>query len=235
MSSSSDPYPPQERDLEITRGCLKILMGSESRVQVFTKSDLVCRDADLLSVIPSMVSITITATKDDLSRRLEPRAPMPERRLRAVSYLRKRGIPVSVRIDPVIPGINGSEIEDLVRLACEAGAQHITSSTYKARPDNWKRMISAFPEHAEGLANIFKGGSILAGSRYMPAEIRRSLMQRVERAAAKNGVTFGSCREGITAQKGVLCDGSHLIVGGDSKVNKTQKYIKFPNNTSKIH
>jgi DNA repair photolyase len=211
MSSSSDPYPHQEGDLYITRGCLKILKSSGLWVQVITKSDLVCRDADLLSEMKSMVSITITTVKDDLARTLEPGAPLPERRLEALRLLHQKGVPVSARIDPIIPGINDSEIEDLVLLACEAGAQHITSSTYKARPDNWKRILSAFPLQAEDLRAIFEKGCRVGGSQYMPSEIRGALMLKVERAALKNGVTFASCREGCTAQRGVLCDGAHLI------------------------
>jgi DNA repair photolyase len=212
MSSSSDPYPHQDGDLQITRGCLKILKSSGLLVQVITKSDLVCRDADLLSEMESMVSITITTAKDDLARTLEPGAPLPERRLEALRLLHQKGVPVSARIDPIIPGINDLEIEDLVLLACEAGAQHITSSTYKARPDNWRRILSAFPSQSDGLRAIFEKGCRRGESQYMPDEIRASLMHKVERAAIKNGVTFASCREGGTAQSGVLCDGSHLII-----------------------
>jgi DNA repair photolyase len=212
MSGSSDPYPHQERDLQITRDCLKVLKSSGLGVQVLTKSDLVCRDADLLREMKSVVSITITTVKDDLSRTLEPGAPLPARRLEALRLLHQKGVPVSTRIDPIIPGINDSEIEDLVFLACEAGAQHITSSTYKARPDNWRRILSAFPLQAEGLRAIFEKGCRMGGSQYMPSEIRESLMLDVERAALKNGVTFASCREGKAAQREVLCDGSHLMI-----------------------
>lgn len=213
MSGSCDPYPYQEKDLLITRGCLKILKGGGMAVQVFTKSDLVCRDADLLSEMKSVVSVTITTARDDLSRKLEPGAPLPDRRLEAIRFLHRKGIPVSARIDPIIPGINDCEIETLAFLACEAGAQHITSSTYKARPDNWRRILSAFPLQAENLKAIFEKGSRVGGSSYMPGEIRESLMRKVESAALENGVTFASCREGKKAQSGVLCDGSHLLIG----------------------
>lgn len=213
MSSSSDPYPHMEEDLRITRGCLEILKSRGMRVQVVTKSDLVCRDADLLSKMGSAVGITITAIKDDIARMLEPGAPTTQRRLEAIRLLRRKGVPVFARIDPVIPGINDSEIEDLVNATCEAGAQHITSSTYKARPDSWKRICSAFPLQAESLKAIFDKGSRVGGSRYMQREIRESLMLKVEKAALKNGVTFASCREGLAIKRGMLCDGSHLMVG----------------------
>jgi DNA repair photolyase len=94
MSGSSDPYPHQERDLQITRGCLKVLKSSGLGVQVLTKSDLVCRDADLLREMKSVVSITITTVKDDLSR-TRPGA-LPARM--TLRLLRKKGVPVSARI-----------------------------------------------------------------------------------------------------------------------------------------
>lgn len=211
MSSSSDPYPNMERDLQITRGCLEILKSRGLKVQVVTKSDLVCRDADLLREMESSVSITITTIMEDLARILEPGAPSAKRRLEAIRILRQKGVPVFARIDPIIPGINDSEIEDLVFAVCEAGAQHITSSTYKARPDNWRRICSAFPSQAKSLKAIFEKGCRVGGSRYMPMMIRESLMLKVEMAALKNGVTFASCREGLATQSGVLCDGSHLM------------------------
>lgn len=211
MSSSSDPYPYLERDLQITRSCLEILKSRGLRVQVVTKSDLVCRDADLLREMNSAVGITITTIRDDLAQMLEPGAPSAKRRLEAIRLLRHVDVPVFARIDPIIPGINDSEIEDLVSAVCEAGAQHITSSTYKARPDNWKRISSAFPSQAESLKAMFQKGNRMGGSQYMPAEIRESLMLKVKTAALNNGVTFAPCRECLAAQSGVLCDGSHLI------------------------
>ncbi len=213
MSSSSDPYPHMEEDLWITRGCLEILKSRGLRVLVATKSDLVCRDADLLSEMDSAVGITITTIEEDIARVLEPGAPPTNRRLEAIRILRHKGVSVFARIDPIIPGINDSEIEDLVNAACEAGALHITSSTYKARSDSWKRICSAFPSQAESLKAIFDKGSRVGGSLYMPGEIRESLMLKVEKAALKNGVTFASCREGLATKRDVLCDGSHLIGG----------------------
>jgi DNA repair photolyase len=179
-------------------------------VQVVTKSDLVCRDADLLSEMDSAVSITITTIRDDLTRMLEPEAPPTKRRLEAIRILRRKGVPVFARIDPIIPGINDSEIEDLVFAVCEAGAQH---NFLHCRPlDSWKRICSA-PSQAESLKAIFDKGNRVGGSRYMQREIRESLMLKVEKAALKNGVTFASCREGLAIQRGVLCDGSHLMGG----------------------
>lgn len=211
MSSSSDPYPPMEKDLRLTRGCLEVLKAGGMSLQVMTKSNAVCDDADLLGVMRSAVSITITTLNESLARRLEPGAPAPHQRLDAIRRLQYCGVPVSARIDPIIPGINDSELGDVISAVCNAGARHITSSTYKARPDSLKRLCSAFPEEGEGLRVLLEMGEPIGGSHYLPKEIRRRIMFEAERAATIEGVTFAACREGLPNRPGISCDGSHLI------------------------
>lgn len=211
MSNSSDPYPPLEKELLMSRGCLQILKDRGIPVQVVTKSDLVTRDLDLLECMDATVAITITTLRPSLSRLLEQGAPPPESRLEAIRRSRSRGIPVSARIDPLIPGLNDSEIEDLVSAVCRAGAEHITSSTYKARPDSLKRICSAFPDVGDSLKALLQKGSRSGKSQYLPLELRRGLMQKVEKNALEEGATFSACREGSAPKAGVHCDGSHLL------------------------
>lgn len=210
IANSSDPYPPMERDMHLTRECIKILKDSRLRLQLVTKSDIVTRDIDLLRAMPCVVSITLTTLSDKLSKRLEPGAPQPENRLQAIRLLHSSGVPVTARLDPMIPGINDSEIEDLVSAVCRAGALHITSSTYKARPDSWKRLKEAFPEESEDLNTMFEKGGWVSGCRYLPYEVRFELMQKAKVAAAESRATFSTCREGFSSEIGVCCDGSHL-------------------------
>jgi DNA repair photolyase len=178
---------------------------------VVTKSHLVARDADILSGMNACVAITITSLSESLSSRLEPGAPSPARRLDALARLSTKGIALSARIDPIIPGINDGEIEQLAAAVSRAGARHITSSTLKARPVIMKRIIEAFPQEGAALAGLFARGSQVAGSRYLPKEIRCDLMLRIRECARHEGVTFSTCREGWTKVPGISCDGSHLL------------------------
>ena len=212
MSNSSDPYPFLERDLLLSRGCLQVLKERGLRVQVVTKSDMVARDVDLLAEMDAAVAITITTGKDSVSRRLEPGAPPPAKRLETVRRLTGHGIPVSVRIDPIIPGINDGEIEDLVLAASSAGACHITTSTYKARPNSLKAICSAFPESKGCLDEMFRRGDRRAGCSYLPEDARMRFIQEVERITLRLGLTFAACREGVRPVAGVQCDGSHIIM-----------------------
>lgn len=211
IANSSDPYPPAEKSLGLTRGCLEILGERGVRVQVVTKSDLVCRDSDLLADMRATVSVTITTLQDDISRILEPGAPLPQRRLQTIEHMRRLKIPVSARIDPVIPGINESELEDLVIAACSFGAQHIISSSYKARPESLRRLATLFPSQTLRLKALFKEGSRVGRSIYLSFEEREKLMWKVEEAARRRGITFSTCREGMLSKEGPSCDGSHLI------------------------
>jgi DNA repair photolyase len=91
-----------------------------------TKSALIERDIDLLSVLARdelvNVFVSITTLDAQLKRTLEPRAPSPAARLRAVRTLRDAGVPVGVLVAPIIPGLTDHEIPGILSAAASAGA-----------------------------------------------------------------------------------------------------------------
>lgn len=211
MSSSSDPYPTVEAELGLTRQCLKIVGLSSCRLQVFTKSDIVARDADLLSQIPCTVAVTITTGEDQLAAIIEPKAPAPSKRLKAIETLTEHGIPVIVRVDPIIPTLNDNPVT-LIRALAELGVKHITSSTYKVKADNWMRLTQALPETAEKLRPLYYAqGETQAGNRLLPMEVRVKLMKNIRSLAQAHGMQFGACREGLPELNTAQCDGSWLL------------------------
>lgn len=123
---NTDAYQPIERDLRITRSVLEVLHDARVPFGLITKSSLIERDLDLLVPLAerqlTRASITITTLDHALSRKLEPRAASPARRLRTVRTLADAGVPVSVNVSPVIPFITDGEMEHIVEAAAEAGA-----------------------------------------------------------------------------------------------------------------
>jgi len=211
MSNSSDPYPVLEAETGLTRKCLEILSEQSCRIQIITKSNLVVRDVDLLKKTPSMVALSITTDDDEVSRVIEPNAPLSSERLKAVETLVKHGIPVAVRMDPMIPFLNDN-CENLVKTLASLGVAHITSSTYKVKPDNWLRFSRALPRVAEKLKPFyFERGEKIGRYVYLPRDLRFDLMKRVGDLAAKYGVKFGVCREGFSYLNTATCDGSWLL------------------------
>ena len=126
LGVNTDAYQPIERDLRITRGVIEVLSETRSTFGLITKSSLIERDLDLLAPLArdglTRASITITTLDHDLSRKLEPRAASPTRRLRTVRTLVDAGVPVSVNVSPVIPFITDDEMETIVAAAADAGA-----------------------------------------------------------------------------------------------------------------
>jgi DNA repair photolyase len=127
LGANTDPYQPIERELKVTRGILEILLRYRHPVTIVTKSHTVVRDLDLLSDMSKYnlcrVMISITTLDDRLKRSLEPRAPSPAARLKAVSALSEAGVPAGVLASPMIPAVNDHELEQILGAAAAAGAQ----------------------------------------------------------------------------------------------------------------
>jgi len=211
ISNSSDPYPNLDRTLGLTRRCLEILAEQKCRLQIITKSNLVARDIDILEGVPCVVSVTLLTLDDSLSRKLEPGAPVSSRRIKALEALAESGIPVTVRLDPIIPYIN-DDITGLVKTVADLGVRHITSSTYKVKPDNWKRFSAAFPYVAKKLKPLyFMQGERVGRSIYLPRSLRLTLMKKAKQLTEKHGLKFGCCREGFSLNS-AICDGSWLTL-----------------------
>jgi len=219
VANSSDPYPCLEAKTGLTRRCLEILSKHDCEIQIVTKSNLVVRDADLLKKVPSMVTLTITTDKADVSKILEPHAPSPSERMKAAEILIEKDIPVSIRIDPVIPFVNDNP-ETLIERLASIGVKHITSSTYKLKPDNWQRFNMVMPETAKKLEPLyFEKGERIGRTTYLPKKLRLKLMKRAGLLAKKYSIKFGTCREGLSHLNTATCDGSWLI-------NKSQGHDK---------
>ncbi len=127
LGTNTDPYQPIERSHGITRQILEVLSDCRHPVGIVTKSALIARDADILGPMAEQrlarAYISITTLDRDLARRMEPRAPTPAKRLKAIEALSRAGVPVGVMFAPIIPGLNDHEMEDVLAAARDAGAR----------------------------------------------------------------------------------------------------------------
>jgi DNA repair photolyase len=131
VSGVTDPYQPIERKLELTRRCLEVFQEFRNPVAIITKNRLVARDVDILADLAhdgaAQVAVSVTTLNPDLARILEPRTSLPKQRLDTIRELSEAGVPVAVMMAPMIPGLNDSEIPDVLGAASEAGA---TAASY---------------------------------------------------------------------------------------------------------
>ena len=126
IGTNTDPYQPLEGRYDVTRSCLKVLDRFNHPVAIVTKGMLIERDLDILSGMADRglvrVGISLTTLDPVLSRRMEPRAPSPKRRLLTIARLAEAGVPVRVMTSPVVPGLTDHEIEALLKAGQGAGA-----------------------------------------------------------------------------------------------------------------
>ena len=201
IGTATDPYQPAERRYRVTRGVLEAIADHPGMpVSIITKSPLVTRDVDVLARIAARAEVTVHVsliTLDrDLARCLEPRAPTPEARLRAVARLARGGIDVGVNVMPVLPGItDGADAMDsLVRAVARAGASHIAACALRLRGTARRRYLpfieAEFPHLAERYRASYAAGYNV-GERY-----RDGLRRHFARLCAKYGIRNGFYNDG---------------------------------------
>ncbi len=126
LGTVTDGYQPVERELKITRAAIEVMARCHQPLAIVTKGSGVERDIDLLAPMAARnlasVYMTITSLDGVLTRKLEPRAAAPYRRLRTIRALAEAGIPVGVSVAPQIPFIN-DDMEQVLEAAFEAGAR----------------------------------------------------------------------------------------------------------------
>ncbi|MGY8903593.1 MAG: PA0069 family radical SAM protein [Burkholderiales bacterium] len=126
IGNVTDCYQPLERELLLTRQVIELLCEAQHPFGLVTKSSGVERDMDLIAPAAhhkrAVVYITITTLDSALSRKLEPRAASPQRRLRTIKTLADAGIAVGVSVAPQIPFLN-TDMEQVLAAAHAAGAR----------------------------------------------------------------------------------------------------------------
>ena len=123
-----------EKKYELTKKSLEVIKELRFPLFLLTKSNLVLRDAEIISEINKQnyacVAFTITTTDDNLAKIIEPHAPLPSERLKAMSILAMLGIKTGIVIMPTLPYITDTEenIVDIVRQAKQHDASFVFPS-----------------------------------------------------------------------------------------------------------
>jgi DNA repair photolyase len=180
LGTSTDPYQPAERKFGITRAIMEEFARHEGlSLGMVTKSDLVLRDLDLLRAISARnrlsIHITVTTTKTELARILEPRAPRPDLRLSAVKKLVEAGIHAGINCAPVLPGITDSpaDLESVVRAAAAAKARSVAAHPLFLKPCSEKVFMPFLEENFPHLVQSYKVR--YANRAFLPAQYSRRI------------------------------------------------------------
>lgn len=159
MSFLTDCYTPAEAKHRLTRQCLQLLLEAGHKVRLQTRSVLVERDFDILSVYKSQVLLgtSLPHLDDKLARCLEPRAAAPTRRLQMLEKAAALGIPVYAAVAPFMPFHDRTTLEQVISAVVPLRPREVFCEVLNPKGDNIAMMREAlageFPEHAARLAS----------------------------------------------------------------------------------
>lgn len=176
LSGNTDCYQPAERRYEITRQLLEVFWRYRHPVGIISKNALVQRDLDVLEKLNAdqlvHVTISVTTLDEEIRSKMEPRTATVRKRLETIKNLSSAGIPVTVMMAPIIPGLTSHEIFDVLEAVKNAGAlnAHYTMVRLNGQIGeifrNW--ILQVFPDKASKVLNHISGahGGTLNDSRY---------------------------------------------------------------------
>ena len=157
--SMCDPYMHCEKELELTRQCLRIIHRYGFGAAIQTKSDLVLRDLDLLASINErskcVVQITLTTFDEELCRIIEPNVCTTHRRVQVLKEMQKAGIPTVVWLSPILPFINDTKenLRGILEACVNAGVKGIICFGFGTtlREGDREYFYQALDKHFPGL------------------------------------------------------------------------------------
>ena len=199
IGTATDPYQPAERRFHRTREALEVFAEQSGlALSITTKSDLVARDIPLLRRIAERnsisVNVTITTLDASLARILEPRAPRPELRLRAVQALADAGIPVGVFPNPIMPLITDQEdrLDRLAKTARDHGATYFGGGVLFLMPSSRKVFFPFVAEHFPQLLRRYQDK--FEKEAYLKGPYREVIRERIAAIRDRYGLGSGPPR-----------------------------------------
>jgi DNA repair photolyase len=126
FSGVTDCYQPAEARLKLTRACLEACRDHANPVSIITKSSLIVRDLDVLTDLNDAAGagavLSVPILDAEVARLIEPFAPPPDIRFKALEKLSRAGLSTGISLGPVIPGLTDSDIPALLARARDCGA-----------------------------------------------------------------------------------------------------------------
>jgi DNA repair photolyase len=200
LGTNTDPYQWVEARYRLMPGIWHALLEHRTPCSVLTKSPLVLRDLPLLAELAAeglfSAALSVPTLDERAWRATEPHTPHPAARLEAVRELTRAGIPTSVLVAPLMPGINDDprSVREIVERARAAGARNVTPVALHLRDGVRQVFMDWLEESRPELAGDY--AALYGRGAYLAAGERRRLhaLVRPESPGRPSGARFGRPR-----------------------------------------
>lgn len=154
LCTLTDAWSPEAQEHNLGRRCLEAILAEPGwTVRILTKNAAVLKDFDLIERYRDRVlvgvSITASADRGDVMSAVEPYASPIAERIAVMTKAHTRGLRTYAMLCPVLPGIADSpeQIDQLVRLAVEFGAEELFAEPVNARGPGLRLTQEALESH----------------------------------------------------------------------------------------
>jgi DNA repair photolyase len=212
----SDPFQPAERKWRVTRQYLKAMARRNYPVVISTKGALVCDPeyTDLLRDIGHVVvQFSFSTLVDDRAIQIEPNSTPPSEMLKCMEHLSSRGVTVTCRWQPYIPGFSETP-ERFVSHIAATGARHLAFEHLKIPLELESSVLArrngSVLQLTKTAYNL--GGAIRDGREYiLPSMQKIGMCLAVRKLTRDSGMSFGAADNEFLA----LSDGEACCSGVD--------------------
>ncbi len=150
FSTASDPFQAIDEVLDVTYRVMKLLLEAGVGISFLTKGVPPEEFLELFKKYPERLRarVGVVSLKEQYWKVFEPHTPAPEQRLSFARILKKTGIDVSIRIDPLVPSVTDSQkdIHTLLGAIKLSGIEEVALSCLVMRPAIEEFFRESLPE-----------------------------------------------------------------------------------------
>lgn len=149
-----DAWAPEAQALNLGRRCLEAILAEPGwNVRILTKNAAVAKDFDVIEKYKDRVlvglSLTGTPDQEEVLKAIEPYTSPIRERMAVLREAHTHGLRTYGMLCPILPAIadDSRQIDELVRFACECGAEEIFAKAVNPRGRGLLLMQKALAEH----------------------------------------------------------------------------------------
>ena len=179
MGTNTDPYQRAEGKYHLTRGVIGVLSEFRNPFSILTKSTLILRDLDLLVEAGGRTDVTtafsIGTLDEEVWKLTEPGTPHPRQRIAAVRKLVDAGIPCSVLVAPILPGLSDrpEQVTEVVEACVDAGASSVMTIPLHLRKGVKDHYLDWLGANRPDLLPMYD--ELYAGRGYLPKGLQQQI------------------------------------------------------------
>jgi len=199
VGTVTDPYQPLEAKLNLTGQALRLIEAYGFKASIQTKSPLVLRDGETIVRAGFDVGVTVTTLDEGVASLLEPGAPPPKARIKALEKLSRLGVETWLFYGPIIPGVNDDPetVSVVVGAAASAGCSLLLYDLLNLKRWVLEFLAPALEELKPGLAGRLREN--LNSRAY-----RENLSSLIQRACSRFRI---ECKPAFPAPRGFKAPG----------------------------